>query len=324
MEIDFGVVLEQIEALVDNFLKMLPGLVVGAIVFVVFYYLAKLVRFLVIRFFRIYHRPASLGRVLGRLARWMFISLGLLVALLIVFPDFSVGQLVQLLGLGSLAAGIAFRNIFEDFLAGVLLLFNQPFRVRDQIVVKGYEGTIEDIRTRRTVIETYDGRRVIVPNSDMLTNPVVINTAYPHRRIEYDVSIGYGDDVELARQVILEAIDSVEGILKVPSPDAIVMELAESAVILRARWWIQPPRRSSAIDTRDRVLQAIKTRLQERGIDMPFPTRQILFHDQTEASDGDRRRQREGWPAGPDEAPQPRRVVDVLAEVLGNRRRGGE
>jgi small-conductance mechanosensitive channel len=322
MEVGFGVVLDQIGTILTGFLELLPGLAVGLVVFVLFYYVAQAIRFLVMRFFRSDGRPENLGRVLGRVSRWVFVSLGLLVGLLIAFPSFSVGQFVQLLGLGSLVAGIAFRNIFEDFLAGVLLLLNEPFRVNDQIVVKGYEGTIEDIQTRTTLIETYDGRRVVIPNSDFFTNPVVINTAYVRRRAEYDVGIGYGDDIELARRLILEAIDSVDGVLKVPSPEAIVMELADSAVILRARWWIKPPRRASVVDTRDRVLQAIKAHLQAQGIDLPFPTQQILFHDQTEETDGDRRRQREGWPAGHGDVPRPRRVVEALTQLVEEGERG--
>lgn len=324
MDIGFGIVFDQLVEIATGFLKLLPGLVVGMIVFVLFYCAANGVRLMVRRLLHSPGRPENLGRVLGRLSRWLLVILGFLVALLIAFPDFSVGQLVQILGLGSLAAGIAFRNIFEDFLAGVLLLLNEPFRVGDQIVVGEYEGTIEDIQTRTAAIETYDGRRVIIPNADLLTNAVVVNTAYARRCIEYDIGVGYGDDLEVARQLILEAIDGVGSILKSPAPDVMVMELADSAVVLRARWWVKPPRRTSAVDTRDRVLQAIKMHLQAHGIDMPFPTRQILFHDQTEEEDGDRARQREGWPVGPGDAPRPQRIVDMLAQLVeGQRHKSG-
>jgi small-conductance mechanosensitive channel len=89
---------------------------------------------------------------------------------------------------------------------------------------------------------------------------------------------------------------SVPGVLAEPAPDALVVRLAESAVLVRARWWIQPPRRADALDLQDRVLQAIKETLTAHGIDLPFPTYQVLLHNQTEDADGDRTRQREGWP----------------------------
>ena len=143
-----------------------------------------------------------------------------------------------------------------------------------------------------TTIRTYDGRRIVIPNAKLFTNSVTVNTAFDHRRLQSDVGIGYGDDIDRAKQLILEAIASVDGVLSSPTPDALVMELAGSSVNIRARWWIKPPRRADALDMQDQVLTAIKKTLTANGIDLPFPTQQILFHDQTEETDGDRYWQR--------------------------------
>ena len=88
---------------------------------------------------------------------------------------------MQVLGIGSVAIGFAFRDILQNFLAGILLLVTQPFRIGDQIVASNYEGTVEDIQTRATFIRTYDGRHVVVPNADLFTDTVVVNTAFEHR-----------------------------------------------------------------------------------------------------------------------------------------------
>jgi small-conductance mechanosensitive channel len=142
--------------------------------------------------------------------------------------------------------------------------------------------------------------------------------------MEYDVGIGYGDDIDRAKQLIMEAIANLEDVLKEPSPDVLVMELAESTVNIRVRWWISPPRRADALDTRDKVLAAIKNQLTANGIDLPFPTQQILFHDQTEETDGDRSRQREGWPAGNKEVPNSRSISGSLRKLveMGTQRDG--
>jgi len=92
----------------------------------------------------------------------------------------------------------------------------EPFRLDDQIVFKEFEGTVENIQTRATTIRTYDGRRIVIPNSELFTNSVTVNTAFENRRLEYDV-IGYGDDIDLAKQLMLEAIHSVNGVLKDPA-----------------------------------------------------------------------------------------------------------
>jgi small-conductance mechanosensitive channel len=166
----------------------------------------------------------------------------------------------------------------------------------------------------------------VIPNSELFTNSVTVNTAFENRRLEYDVGIGYGDDIDWAKQLMLEAIRSVEGVLKDPAPDVLVVELAESSVNIRARWWIKPPYRVDALDAQDKVITAIKQKLYvENGIDLPYPTRQILFHDQTEETDGNRARQREGWPAGNNQVPKPgsisgslRRLAQMRAQNDGN------
>lgn len=180
---------------------------------------------------------------------------------------------------------------------------------------KNFEGTVENIETRATTIRTYDGRRIVIPNSELFTNSVTVNTAFDNRRLEYDVGIGYGDDIDRAKQLIMEAMHSVNEVLKDPAPDVLVMDLAESTVNIRARWWINPPRRADDLTSRDRLLSAIKKKLVENGIDLPYPTRQILFHDQTEDTDGNRSRQREGWSAGKGEVPKPRRISDSLRQL---------
>ena len=174
---------------------------------------------------------------------------------------------------------------------------------------------MEDIQARATFIRTYDGRRIVIPNSALFTDAVTVNAPSEKLRVEYDVGIGYGDDVERAKALIVEAINRVPGILRVPEPDAIVVELAPSTVNIRARWWTDRPLRADTLDTRDKVLIAIKDTLTEEGIDLPFPTRHVLFPDQTEETDGDRRRQLEGWPAGPGTVPSPRGVATALTAL---------
>lgn len=173
---------------------------------------------------------------------------------------------------------------------------------------------MEEIQTRATFLKTYDGRRVVIPNSDLYTDKVVVNTAYSYQRTDYDVGIGYGDDVDAARAVILRVLGETEGVLTEPAPDVLLVDLAASTVNLRVRWWSDPDR-ASVLKVQDRVLAGIKSSLTGEGIDMPFDTRIVLFHDQTEETDGDRSRQREGWPAGKGEVPRPRKIAGSLRSL---------
>jgi small conductance mechanosensitive channel len=307
---------QKIGGQIDSFIIMLPNIILAAIVFFIFFFVARWLKLLVKRLTRRHRQARNLGMVLGRLAQGAVILLGLFVALSIVVPTFRAGDLVQLLGISGVAIGFAFRDILQNFLAGILILLTEPFKIEDQIVFKDFEGTVENIETRATTIRTYDGRRIVIPNSELFTNSVTVNTAFDARRIEYDVGIGYGDDVNEAKRLMLEAIHSIDDVLRDPAADVLVLELAESSVNIRARWWIKPPRRIDDLNSRDKVISAIKQKLYvENGIDLPYPTRQILFHDQTEETDGDRTRQREGWPAGSNEVPKPRSISGSLKRI---------
>ncbi len=305
----------KIQDKIAGLIAALPDIALALVVFALFYYSAKGIMSTVERVTRTRVRTRNVGLVLGRLSQGLVTLLGLLVGLSIALPDFGAGKLIELLGIGSVAIGFAFRDIFQNFLAGILLLLTEPFGIGDQIVVHDFEGTVEDIQTRATLIKTYDGRRVVIPNADLFTESVIVNTAFAIRRSEYDVRIGYGDDIAQAKQLIVEAIKRADGVLQEPPPETLVLDLAPSSVQIRARWWTRS-RRVEVLTGQDQVITAIKNTLVEHGIDLPFPTQQILFHDQTEETDGDRLRQREGWRAGTGAVPQPRSIAGSLRQLV--------
>ncbi|NJN07417.1 MAG: mechanosensitive ion channel family protein [Richelia sp. RM2_1_2] len=307
---------DRIQLLIDNSIARLPSIILAIIVFIIFFFIARTVKQIIKRVTRHRRNARSLGMVLGRLAQGTIILVGLFVALTIIIPSFQVGDLVQLLGISGVAVGFAFRDILQNFLAGILILLTEPFQINDQIVFKNFEGTVENIETRATTIRTYDGRRIVIPNAELFTNSVTVNTAFENRRIEYDFGIGYGDDIDFAKQLILEAINETEGILQEPAADVLVVDLADFTVNIRARWWISPPRRADALDFRDKVLSAVKNKLTANGVDLPFPTQQILFHDQTEETDGNRNLQREGWPSGSGKVPQSLSIGGSLNRLI--------
>ena len=301
-----------IQVMLAGFLVQLPKIILGLIVFFLFFFAGKFVRSLVRKIAERNKQHYSLGLVLGRLAQSAIVFIGLLIALVIAIPGFKAGQLVNVLGLSSVAFGFAFRDILQNFLAGILILLSEPFRIGDQIKINDFEGTVKEIQTRATFIDTYDGRTVVIPNSNLFTNSVTVNTANKKRRLQYDVGIGYGDSIAQAKKVMLKVLTDNPDVLDDPAPDALVVDLAGSSVNIRIRYWIAPPRQADVLHTQDTVLQQVKEALTEAGIDMPFPTQQILWHDQTEATDGNRAAQREGWPTGDGQAPKPLKIADVL------------
>lgn len=295
---------EVVQGYIEGLVTVVPRIGIAAIVFLVFVAaaagVARTVRSVLERRDR-----TDLGQLLGSFVRWVVLLFGFLVFATIVFPSIRPADLLSTLGIGSVAIGFAFKDVLQNWLSGLLILYRRPFRPSDQIVSGGFEGTVERIEARATLIRTYDGELVVIPNSDIYTRAVTVRTAFPRRRSEYDVGIGYGDDVEKACAVILEALAQVPEIEREPPPEAVPWALEGSAVIIKVLWW-SDPQRLAVVRTRGRVVAALKQALAQAGVDLPFPTRMVLLHDQTEEADGDRARQREGWPAGAD-PPRPRR-----------------
>ena len=312
MSFDLSEAFASIQGLVTSFFRHLPYIVIAIAVYVCFHLAARSTRRVIRHFAQRRRKHLNVGLVLGRLAEGGIMLVGVLVALVVAVPSFQPAQLIQLLGISGVAIGFAFRDILQNFLAGLLILLTEPFMIGDQIVVGSFEGTVEEIETRATTIKTYDGRRVVIPNTNLFTQSVIVNTAFPTRRLQYDIGIGYGDDIGRARTVMLDALAGAHGIMKEPAPDALVVGLADSTVTIRLRWWINPPRRADLMESMSDALHAVKDALTAEGIDLPFPTRQILFHDQTEETDGDRSRQREGWPTGKGEVPASRSIAGAM------------
>lgn len=306
----------KLNAMVEGIGASAPNVAIAAVLLVFFYIIARIVAW-VVRRIAIRRDRGNLGDLLGGLAKMGILGLGFLVATTVIFPSVKPADAIGALGLGSVAIGFAFKDILQNWLAGLLILIRRPYTIGDWIEVGGELGVVERIETRATLLKTFDGKLVLIPNSDLYTGKVTVWTHYPSRRTDYDIGIGYADDIDEARETILNAVTSVEGVLADPAPVVMEWSLDASWVTLRARWWTDS---KGALGPRREVIRAIKLALDEKGIDMPFETQVHLFHDQTEETDGDRTAQREGWPAG-DSPPKPRAVAERSEK---NRPGGGD
>lgn len=271
----------------DKFLARMPYMLIGVVLLMVFYIAGRVVRrVLLLAGARTQFDPL-LAELLGGLAAWIFAVLGLLVAAVVIFPTFRPGDLLAGLGITSVAIGFAFKDILQNWLAGVFILWRRPFQVGDQIRTKEHEGTVENINVRSTMLKTYDGERVVVPNSDVYTSTILVRTAYGIRRVRFTVGVGYGDDLETARDAIRQVLERTEGVLSEPPPLAHVVELASSSVNFNVYFWTAAEQ-ANVIRVSDRVATAIKQALDGAGIDIPYPHSVVLFHDATGTLPGDR------------------------------------
>lgn len=251
---DLDTLLNRVHGLADAALTLLPGLVLGLLVLGLAWLLAGVVRKAIARAVGLRAASPGVALLLGRIGSGLTILLGIFVGAAIAFPSINAADLFGVLGIGGVAIGFAFRDILQNSLAGILLLLTHPFRLGDQIKAGEFEGTVEDIQVRATTIRTYDNRRAVIPNSDLFSGKVLVNTAYDKRRLAIRFGIGRDDDIAAAKRAILAAARDVEGVLAEPAPTVRVAELGGGAVQLDLFVWIDPPRRVEALDVIDRVL----------------------------------------------------------------------
>ena len=213
-------------------------------------------------------RTPSFANVISKLTSWIVVILSALVALAVTFPSVKPVDLLAGLGFFSVAVGFAFQDILENTLAGVLLLFRQPFRAGDQIKVVDQSGTVTEINIRETRITTFDGETVIIPNRDVYKNVILVHTHHDLHRLQFDVGIAYDNDAEQATRAIVEALTATAGIEHDPPPEALVHELGVSTVKVRAMFWTNS-RRHESITVLDTAIKAVKARLDRDRIEMP-------------------------------------------------------
>ncbi|MGI8884548.1 MAG: mechanosensitive ion channel family protein [Pyrinomonadaceae bacterium] len=257
-----------------GFFEQLPLIGVGIVVFIVFLAIAYVVRKIIRTTARKAHFDDMLGSLLARIGYIIIIVFGLFVASTVIFPGVNAGDLIAGLGIGSVALGFAFKDVMQNLLAVFLILLYRPFKIGDQIKVDDFEGTVEEINVRATKIKTYDGERVVIPNSDLYMKSVLVRTAFPSRRTIITIGIGYNESHEEARKILMNVLKNTEGVLDEPAPDVNVVELADSSVNMKLFYWTDSFQ-SSTRKTIDRVVSASKTALDEAGIEIPFPQRVV-------------------------------------------------
>jgi small conductance mechanosensitive channel len=255
MGLTFAKFWDSARQMIDRVIDRVPSLLIAIVVFLGFYALSIFVTRTIRRTTR-GHR-ANLGVVFGRLFGWATILLGFLVAVSIVAPSFQASDLIKVLGIGGVAIGFAFQNILQNFLAGLLLLWAEPFRVGDEIKLDMYEGKVEEIQTRATIIRTYDERRVVIPNADLFTRSVIVNTALGSRRWQYDLNLKRISGLEELKRMIIQAVRKVPGVLPEPAPEAVVVDVNPEGLKLRILWSSRDPHQHQMLTSYDHVLTAI-------------------------------------------------------------------
>lgn len=253
--------------LVDKFLGGIPNLITALLIFFISLYLARFLSNIVRRVLDKRSAPAGVTNLLAQLTLWTIVVAGTITALQ---RFFNVTAFLTGLGIVGFTIGFALQDIMKNFAAGVLLLLQQPFHVGETIGVKGFEGTITTIDLRSTEMRANDGRMVILPNAELLVNPIINYSRANKRRVELRLNLPYSSDPDTVRRILAQAARSVPGFVEEPAPSITFDNLTNSAMELGFNFWIDT-RKNDTGNAKDAVLVKIKSAFSDEGIELPHP-----------------------------------------------------
>lgn len=263
-----------LEQLVVDFLTLLPSLIAALVVFAIGVYLASIVRRLARKGLELRTKNPQPISLLSQLAYWLVVILAAAISLQMV--GFNLTAFLAGLGIAGITIGFALQDVSKNFIAGLLMLIQQPFEIGEFIEVSGYAGKVEAIDLRATQVRTADGKLVSIPNGEVIVSPITNFSKAESRRVEISTGVAYESDPENARQTALEAISAVPGILNEPAPDAIFHNFGNTTFDLSIYYWIDTSQ-TNVSAAKDAGLNAIKQAFEQAKIDMPYPAQTVYL-----------------------------------------------
>src|SRR5688572_27436258 len=254
------------------FLAGTPKLFTALVIFVLSLYLARVISNLLRRVLQRRRAPLGVIQLLGQLVLWSIIVAGAITALQ---QFFQVTAFLAGLGILGFTVGFALQDIMKNFASGVILLLQQPFHVGETIGVKGFDGTVLAIDLRATEMRAADGRVVILPNAEVLANPIVNYSRANHRRVDLSLNLSHTTEPGTVRQILLDAIQNVPGFVSDPEPVIVFNSLTDHALELNANFWIDVTK-NDPLHAKDMALVNVKTAFNEQGIEIPHPIQAVF------------------------------------------------
>lgn len=286
--IDFSrtldVVYTSVKNLWDDFLMQSPLIIAGLLALMLTAVIAKVTQYVASAVTKRSRLRGSLQDLILQLLTIGVWVMGLLVSAVIMFPGMTPSKALTVLGVGSVAIGFAFKDIFENFFAGILILWKYPFDKGDFIACGDIRGRIEDITIRMSMIRQVDGQLVVVPNAALFKNPVDVLTDKKVRRTTVICGVAYDTDLNDARTVIQRAVEGCSSVDGDHDVEIFAQEFGDSSINFEVTWWTA----STPLDirkSRDEVVRAVKQALDDAEIEIPFPQRTLWLPEPIETKD---------------------------------------
>lgn len=270
----------------EKLLGLLPRIALGILIIVVGVLIANLITsFYRKRILKKAEDPL-MARFLAQTIKIILVIIAILLALQVAGLSGVATGVLTAAGGAAIILGFAFQDIGKNFLAGIILAFNRPFNINDTIKIDNHFGKVKALNFRYAHVKTFDGRDIYIPNSDVLTKPVENYTADGFYRKDFIVGIGYEDDIDAAKQVIVDILDSNEYIVQNDDDHesfVIEDELAASTVNLKVFFWVDTyDYRKSAAVIQGIIIRKVKEALEDKGFNLPADIKELKLYGNEE------------------------------------------
>jgi len=281
MEFDFNtainLIFDKIAAWGRDFIKMVPNIAMAAIIFAIGLFVAKFVRRIALKLISKVSHNVTLNQLFATVVYVFTVGIVLFTALSVLGLDKAVTSILAGAGILGLALAFAFQDIAANFMSGIFMSFRKPLKVGDVVKLKGYMGKVKEINLRDTVIQTFQGHLITIPNKDVFQNPIENYTTLNKRRFDLDIGVSYGDDLDVVKQVTLDAVKDIEAISKTSPTTIMFREFGDNSINFRVRMWIDSAEQGTFSKVGSEAIQRIKKAYDKHGITIPFPTRTLDF-----------------------------------------------
>ena len=268
----------------EQFLFSLPRILLALIIVLVVFFVASRVQVLLNRRLSGKAHDPLFARFISQLGKVGLITGGLILAMQTLGLSGIAGGLLAGAGISAFIFGFAFKDIAENFLAGIILAFNRPFSLNDTIKIDDHIGHIMALNFRTTHIKTFDEKDVFIPNAIVIKQTVINLTRDGLIRLDFVVGIAYEDDILLAEQACLQELETVEGLLKDKPPFIVLEELATSTVNLRIFFWTTTDDyKKGVLVTKSNAMRKVKEGLLKKGFTLPADIREIKLYDKKDS-----------------------------------------
>ena len=267
----------KIEIWLESFVKILPNLLIAVLIIVLGIMLAKKLSALIGKIIRKFWNNNSIVGLFESIIRLALFGIVIFTALSILKLDKVVTTILAGAGLLGLGLAFAFQDIAANFISGVFISFRKPFHLGDIVKLKGYMGKVLEINLRDTVVKTFQGEMVIIPNKEVFQNPIENYSLLGKRRVDLKVGVSYGDDLEKVKKITLEALKDIPNIMKDEEITLFFNEFADSSINFVVRIWVNTPEQPAFLEVSSLAIMKIKKAFDEHNISIPFPIRTLDF-----------------------------------------------